>query len=88
MVEHWSPKPGVGRSSRSSRAKYKLTMKIFTYLQESYKELVHKVTWPSWEELQSSAILVMIATLIIASVIAVMDLGFKNIMETIYSWFY
>ena len=21
LVEHWSPKPGVGRSSRSSRAK-------------------------------------------------------------------
>ena len=88
MVEHWSPKPGVGRSSRSSRAKCKLNMKIFAYLQESYKELVHKVTWPSWEELQSSAILVMVATFIIASIIAVMDLGFKNIMETVYSWFY
>jgi preprotein translocase subunit SecE len=63
-------------------------MKIFAYIQESYKELIHKVTWPSWEELQSSAILVMVATIIIASIIAVMDLGFKNIMETIYGWFY
>jgi preprotein translocase subunit SecE len=63
-------------------------MRIFAYIQESYKELIHKVTWPSWEELQSSAILVMVATLIIALIIAAMDLGFKNIMGTIYSWFY
>ena len=52
LVEHWSPKPGVGRSSRSSRAKYKdYEMKIITYFKESYNELVHKVTWPSWKEL-------------------------------------
>jgi preprotein translocase subunit SecE len=63
-------------------------MRIFAYIQESYKELIHKVTWPSWEELQSSAILVMVATLIIALIISAMDLGFKNIMATIYSWFY
>lgn len=63
-------------------------MRVIAYLKESYKELIHKVTWPSWDELQSSAILVMVATIIIAMIIAVMDLGFKNLMETIYSWFY
>jgi preprotein translocase subunit SecE len=63
-------------------------MKIFDYFKESYNELIHKVTWPSWEELQSSAILVMIATIIIALIIATMDLGFKNLMHTIYGWFY
>ena len=63
-------------------------MRIINYFKESYKELIYKVTWPSWEELQSSAILVMIASLIIALIIAFMDMGFKNLMETIYSWFY
>jgi preprotein translocase subunit SecE len=63
-------------------------MKLFGYFQESYKELIHKVTWPSWEELQGSAILVMVATIIIAIIIAVMDLGFKNLMQTIYGWFF
>ncbi|MBN2214187.1 MAG: preprotein translocase subunit SecE [Bacteroidales bacterium] len=63
-------------------------MKIINYFKESYNELVHKVTWPSWEELQSSAIIVMISTLIIAVVIALMDLGFKTIMENIYVLFY
>ena len=63
-------------------------MKIVNYFKESYNELVHKVTWPSWQELQSSAIIVMISTLIIASIIALMDLGFKTIMENIYVLFY
>jgi len=65
-----------------------MNMRIFVYFKESYNELIHKVTWPSWEELQSSAILVMVATIIIALIIAIMDLGFKNLMEIIYSWFY
>ena len=49
---------------------------------------MHKVTWPSWEELQGSAIVVMVASFIIAIIIAVMDLSFKNIMEGIYGLFY
>jgi preprotein translocase subunit SecE len=87
LVEHWSPKPGVGRSSRSSRANLKFMKKIIAYLEDSYKELVHKVTWPSWKELQGSAILVMVSSLIIAVVVALMDLGFKNIMSAIYNLF-
>jgi preprotein translocase subunit SecE len=47
-------------------------------LKDTYNELVNKVTWPSWEELQESAVVVMIASFIIALVIAVMDISFKN----------
>jgi len=61
--------------------------KIITYFQESYKELIHKVTWPPWKELQGSAILVMISSLLIAVVVALMDYGFKNLMSLIYSFF-
>jgi preprotein translocase subunit SecE len=61
--------------------------KIVAYLQESYKELVYKVTWPSWKELQGSAILVMVSSLIIALVVALMDFGFKQMMSIIYSLF-
>ncbi len=61
--------------------------KIILYLEESYKELVHKVTWPSWKELQGSAIVVMISSMIIALIVALMDLGFKNLMNAIYSIF-
>lgn len=63
-------------------------MKLKIYLEEVYKELVQKVSWPSWSELQSSAIVVMIASTIIALAIFVMDFGFKNMMDLIYSLFY
>ncbi|MBN1596898.1 MAG: preprotein translocase subunit SecE [Bacteroidales bacterium] len=63
-------------------------MKLIVYFKEAYNELIHKVTWPSWEELQGSAIVVMIASLIIALIIAGMDITFKNIMEGIYGLFY
>jgi preprotein translocase subunit SecE len=65
----------------------KIMKRIITYLQESYKELMHKVTWPSWKELQGSAILVMVSSLIIALVVALMDLIFKNMMSGIYNLF-
>ena len=47
-----------------------------TYLSESYNELVHKVSWPTWKELQSSAIIVLVAALLIALIVFVMDFVF------------
>jgi preprotein translocase subunit SecE len=63
-------------------------MKLVNYIKDVYIELTEKVSWPSWSELQSSAIVVMVASAIIASAIFVMDLGFKNLMDTVYSMFY
>ncbi len=63
-------------------------MKFIAYLKDTYNELINKVSWPSWEELQESAIVVMIASLIFALVIALMDVSFKNLMEGIYGLFY
>ncbi len=61
---------------------------ISEYLQEAYDELFHKVTWPTWKELQSSALVVMVASFIIALVIFVMDISFENMMKFIYGLFY
>ncbi|MFA5325654.1 MAG: preprotein translocase subunit SecE [Bacteroidales bacterium] len=58
--------------------------KIGTYVKESYKELTTKVTWPTWDKLQSSAILVMVASLIFALIIWLMDVSFKAIMTGLY----
>jgi len=63
-------------------------MKLVNYIKDVYIELTEKVSWPSWSELQSSAIVVMVASTIIASAIFVMDFGFKNLMDTVYSMFY
>ena len=54
------------------------------YVKEAYNELVHKVTWPSWEELQESALVVLVASLIFAFVVLIMDYASKNVMELIY----
>ncbi|MCK9449148.1 MAG: preprotein translocase subunit SecE [Bacteroidales bacterium] len=57
------------------------------YVKESYTELMHKVSWPSWSELQSSAIVVSIASLIIALVVYLMDISFRTLLENFYKFF-
>lgn len=47
--------------------------KIGTYLEETVDELVNKVSWPTWQELQTSAIIVLVASVIIALLVWVMD---------------
>ena len=64
-----------------------MSNKVTGYLQETYNELIHKVSWPSWADLQSSAIVVMVASLIIALVVFAMDVSFKNIFEFMYKTF-
>ncbi len=49
---------------------------IIQYIEESFTELVQKVTWPTWNQLQSSAILVLVASLIFALIIFAMDFIF------------
>ncbi|MCX6294466.1 MAG: preprotein translocase subunit SecE [Bacteroidetes bacterium] len=61
--------------------------KFKTYIDETANELFHKVSWPSWSELQSSAILVAIASIIIALIVFAMDFTFNKGMEAIYHLF-
>ncbi len=63
-------------------------MKVGKYLREVYDEMVHKVSWPTWKELQSSALIVMIASLLIAVVVLVMDLTFERTLEWVYRLLY
>ena len=61
--------------------------KVANYLKESYDELMHKVSWPTWGELQGSAIVVSIASLIIALVVFMMDEVFRTVLEQFYKLF-
>ena len=61
--------------------------KIVGIIKESYNELINKVSWPSWSELQNSSIVVAIATVIIALIIYFMDSIFSNLMKIFYSFF-
>ncbi|PSR04359.1 MAG: preprotein translocase subunit SecE [Bacteroidetes bacterium SW_11_45_7] len=55
------------------------------YLEDTYNELLYKVTWPSTEDLQNSAIVVLIASLIIALVVLAMDQASSNVLKVIYN---
>lgn len=63
-------------------------MKLKSFFTEAYTELMHKVTWPTWSELQNSAVIVMIATVIIALVVFLMDFSFQHIMDFVYNLFF
>ena len=57
--------------------------KVANYCKESYDELVHKVSWPTYSELANSAVVVLYASLLIALVVFLMDSAFQFVMEDI-----
>ena len=59
--------------------------KFINYLKESFTELTKKTTWPTWDKLQNSAILVMVMTAILALSLWVIDLAFQSVMTAIYT---
>ena len=59
--------------------------KFINYLKESFVELTKKTTWPTWDKLQSSALLVMVTTAILALALWVIDLAFQTVMTAIYT---
>ncbi|MBE6174881.1 MAG: preprotein translocase subunit SecE [Rikenellaceae bacterium] len=54
------------------------------YIKDSYRELVEKVSWPSFSSLQSSTVVVMVASLIFSLVVLVMDISFEAVMSGVY----
>lgn len=60
---------------------------LISFFKESYNELRFKVSWPKYSELQSSSILVLIASLIFALLIGAIDFVFKNAMDLFYGVF-
>jgi preprotein translocase subunit SecE len=62
----------------------KFIQKINNYIKESYNELVYKVSWPTRQELTSSTVVVMTASLIMAAVVSLIDFGFENIVKFFY----
>ncbi|MBR5466491.1 MAG: preprotein translocase subunit SecE [Bacteroidaceae bacterium] len=57
---------------------------IINYCKNSFEELVHKTTWPSRSELTGSAVIVLIASLVIALVVFAWDFVVQNCMEFVY----
>jgi preprotein translocase subunit SecE len=58
--------------------------KIVEYFKNSYNELVHKVSWPSRTELSNSAVIVLVASIIIALVVFAVDFVFERAIRFVY----
>ncbi|HCC52120.1 MAG TPA: preprotein translocase subunit SecE [Porphyromonadaceae bacterium] len=59
--------------------------KIVQYFKDSYNELVHKVSWPTRAELSNSAVVVLLASIIIALVVFAVDIVFEHAMRFVYN---
>lgn len=57
---------------------------VVLYIKESYNELVHKVTWPTWPNLFSNTKLVIVASVLLALIIFLMDLVAKGVLTRVY----
>ena len=78
----------IGRGFESYRPciKTEAVSKVKEYFTETVNEMVHNVTWPTWKELQSNTIIVVVASVIIALIIFVMDFIFGISGDTKSFW--
>ena len=61
--------------------------KIISFFKESYQEMTEHVTWTKYSELQNHSLLVLIASLIFAIVIGLMDVAFDKGLAEFYQSF-
>ncbi len=61
--------------------------KIAAYFKDSYRELIEKVSWPTWLQLQQSTVIVLVATVIITAMVWVMDFSSNQLLKLVYSLF-
>lgn len=59
-------------------------LKIFTDIEESYNELVYKVSWPTKSQLVESSVVVMVASILISLMIFAMDWVIDALMHLVY----
>ena len=85
LVEHWSPKPGVGSSSLSTRANKRI-MNIVSYIKESFSELKEHVSWTALPELSNLTVIVLVFSLIFAGLIWLADSVLSRIVKLYFDF--
>jgi preprotein translocase subunit SecE len=61
--------------------------KLKAFIIECITEIRYKVTWPPYKELQNNSILVLVASLVFAAIIGLIDLCFRNAISWLYHSF-
>jgi len=59
--------------------------KVINFINLSYQEMTTKVSWPSGGDLNNQTIFVLVASLIFALLIGIMDFGFESLMNVFYN---
>ena len=59
--------------------------KLGSYIQEAYDELVHKVTWPTWDELQQTTGIVLVSLVLVTILFLGMDQLSERVLKLIYN---
>jgi len=66
--------------------------KLKTYFKETYDELLHNVTWPTWLELQNNTVLVVTASVLLSVVIFIIDFSIginkEGFWKGVIGWIY
>ena len=75
---------GVRASQPVQKEKQMKNLKLLTNIQEAYDELRYKTSWPSKKQLVKSAIIVMIASVIIALIIFLIDFVWQHLVGFVY----
>ena len=58
---------------------------LTVYVKESYNELINKVTWPTFRNLQADTITVIVATILLSLLIFGMDAISNFVLQQIYA---
>jgi len=61
--------------------------KFVNYIEQAYDELIHKVTWPSWSELQQSTLITLVSVVVLTAVIFLMDGASDFVLKGFYGFF-
>lgn len=73
-------------SNPTARAKIDDMSKVKEYINETVTEMTHRVTWPTWKELQSNTIIVVVASVLISLIIFSMDYVFGITGDDSSTW--
>lgn len=67
----------IGLYNATKKSIFIVTMdKVKLYIQESYEEMLHRVTWPTWDELLQTGRIVFVSSIIYAFIVFLIDFIF------------
>ncbi|KAA3436213.1 preprotein translocase subunit SecE [Rufibacter hautae] len=61
--------------------------KLTRFFNDAVEEMQHKVTWPTYSELQKSSMLVLVGSIVFAIIVGAMDFVYDSTLNWFYNQF-